>query len=132
MKSFSQMTSFLEADEELKESANPEKVSEVTGGLVKATGNLLEAIMVKKEAAEPSNNQTGNVTVNVDASNITMSSSSIKKVFVSTQAFKRNFYVFAPTSCVLSCCRSSLPTSSNHFPGRYYLFNHTFLYLVHG
>lgn len=132
MKSFSQMTSFLEADEELKESANPEKVSEVTGGLVKATGNLLEAIMVKKEAAEPSNNQTGNVTVNVDASNITMSSSSIKKVCVSTQAFKRNFYVFAPTSCVLSCCRSSLPTSSNHFPGRYCLFNHTVLYLVHG
>lgn len=132
MKSFSQMTSFLEADEELKESANPEKVREVTGGLVKATGNLLEAIMVKKEAAEPSNNQTGNVTVNVGASNITMSSSSIKKVFVSTQAFKRNFYVFAPTSCVLSCCRSSLPTSSNHFPGRYCLFNHTVLYLVHG
>ena len=132
MKSFSQMTSFLEADEELKESANPEKVREVTGGLVKATGNLLEAIMVKKEAAEPSNNQTGNVTVNVGASNITMSSSSIKKVFVSTQAFKRNFYVFAPTSCLLSCCRSSLPTSSNHFPGRYCLFNHTVLYLVHG
>ena len=94
MQSFSQMTSFLEADEELKEGANPEKVSEVTGGLVKATGNLLEAIMVKKEAAEPPNNQTANVTVSIDASetDITMSSSSIKKVCVSTQASERNFY----------------------------------------
>lgn len=88
MQSFSQMTSFLETDEELKEVANPEKISEVTGGLVKATGNLLEAIMVKKEAPEQPNNQTGNVTVNIDASNITMSSSSIKKVCVSTQVFK--------------------------------------------
>lgn len=88
MQSFSQMTSFLETDEELKEVANPEKISEVTGGLVKATGNLLEAIMVKKEAPEQPNNQTGNVTGNIDASNITMSRSSIKKVCVSTQVFK--------------------------------------------
>ena len=62
LESFSHMTSFLEKDEELQENADPEKVIEVTSGLVKATGNLLEAIMAKKHAAQSGGNKTANST----------------------------------------------------------------------
>lgn len=53
---------FLEEDEELKTNESPEEIADITSGLVKATGNLVQAI-VKYDLKNKTVNKTGSVEV---------------------------------------------------------------------
>ena len=80
------MTKFLVA--ESKEGNIPsEEIEETSTAILLG----LSAFTDSQEAVEASINQTGNVTVDIDTSDITLSSS-IKKVCLATQPFDPCFY----------------------------------------
>ena len=78
------------SDEEIADGANQDKVTDITAGLVKAAGNLLQAIL-----NEPNNNLTSNTSVETPNENSVQGSSKVIGIFycISLKISVKSIYV---------------------------------------